>query len=112
MFTSLQTQMRFLLAGIYLLKRAFQRYCDLSFWIECSFRTALKRAGARAQEGLSPDETIAAYRTIYVPAQEIHFERDNLRAAATAAIDNNAEYMGALSLRRRSGRHGGSSRFT
>ena len=40
------------LEGIYLLKRAFQSYYDLSFWIECSFETALERAIARAQEGL------------------------------------------------------------
>ena len=76
------------LEGIYLLKRAFQSYYDLSFWIECSFETALERAIARAQEGLPPEETVTAYRRIYFPAQEIHFERDNPRAAATASINN------------------------
>jgi uridine kinase len=74
--------------GIYLLKRQFQSHYDLSFWIDCSFETALERAVARAQEGLSPDLTRAAYRTIYFPAQEIHFARDDPRAAATAVIDN------------------------
>ena len=77
-----------ILEGIYLLKREFQSYYDLSFWIECSFDTALERAIARAQEGLPPEDTVAAYRTIYFPAQEIHFERDNPRAAATAMINN------------------------
>lgn len=42
-----------LLEGIYLLKRPFQAYYDLSIWIECSFETALERAIARAQEGLT-----------------------------------------------------------
>ena len=79
-----------LLEGIYLLKRAFQTYYDLSFWIDCSSDTALARAVARAQEGLSHEETVAAYTGIYFPAQEIHFERDNPRAVATAIINNDA----------------------
>ena len=82
------------LEGIYLLKRAFQAYYDLSFWIECSFPTALTRAIARGQEGLSADDTVRAYRTIYFPAQEIHFERDDPRAAATALIDNDVATNG------------------
>jgi uridine kinase len=77
-----------LLEGIYLLKRQFQGFYDLSFWIDCSFATALERAIFRGQEGLSPQETIAAYRTIYFPAQEIHFQRDHPRAAADSVIDN------------------------
>lgn len=77
-----------MLEGIYLLKREFQPYYDPSFWSECSFDTALERAIARAQEGLPPEETVAAYRRIYFPAQQIHFERDNPRAAATATINN------------------------
>jgi hypothetical protein len=40
-----------LLEGIYLLKRAFQRYYDVSIWIACSLETALQRALARGQEG-------------------------------------------------------------
>lgn len=76
------------LEGIYLLKRAFQGYYDLSSWIDCSFETALQRALSRAQEGLPPQETVRAYRTIYFPAQEIHFQRDDPRAAATLIIDN------------------------
>ena len=74
--------------GIYLLKRQFQPHYDLSFWIDCTFETALERAIARAQEGLAPDLTRAAYRTIYFPAQEIHFARDEPRSAATAIIGN------------------------
>ena len=77
-----------LLEGIYLLKRPFQSYFDLSFWVECSFETALKRAVARSQEGLSPAETVAAYQTIYFPAQRIHFEQDQPQQAATAIIRN------------------------
>ncbi len=78
------------LEGIYLLKRAFQAHYDLSIWIECSFETALKRAVSRAQEGLSPKETIRDYRTIYVPAQEIHFKRDNPKGAATLIVNNDS----------------------
>lgn len=78
------------LEGIYLLKREFLKYYDLSFWVECSFETALRRAVARAQEGLEPGETIRAYEAIYFPAQKIHFQRDNPQAAATAIIHNEA----------------------
>jgi uridine kinase len=76
------------LEGIYLLKRAFQCNYDLSCWIDCSFDTALDRAVARAQEGLSAEETIRAYRTIYFPAQEIHFRRDHPQRAATLHLSN------------------------
>lgn len=78
------------LEGIYLLKRGFQNYYDLSCWIECSFETALDRAIARAQEGLPAAETIRAYRTIYFPAQEIHFRQDNPKAAATMIVNNDS----------------------
>jgi uridine kinase len=74
--------------GIYLLKRELRAHHDVSFWIDCSFETALERAIARAQEGLPVDETVRAYRTIYFPAQEIHFTRDEPRAAATRVITN------------------------
>ena len=78
------------LEGIYLMKRAFQAYYDLSIWVECSFDTALERAIPRAQEGLSPEETIRAYRTIYFPAQEIHFRRDSPKTEATLIVNNDA----------------------
>jgi uridine kinase len=76
------------LEGIYLLKRSFQGHYDVSIWIDCSFETALERAIARAQEALPSEATVRAYRTIYFPAQEIHFQRDNPRAAATMIVDN------------------------
>ncbi len=78
------------LEGIYLLTRAFQAHYDLSIWVECSFDTALERAISRAQEGLPPEETICTYRTIYFPAQEIHFQRDNPKAGATLIVNNDA----------------------
>ena len=80
-----------LLEGIYLLKRPFQAYYDLSIWIECSFETALKRAIARAQEGLTREATTEAYRNIYFPAQEIHLQRDDPRGAASSIVDNDAQ---------------------
>jgi uridine kinase len=79
-----------LLEGAYLLKQPFQAYYDLSVWIECSFETALQRAIARAQEGLTPQATAEAYRVIYFPAQEIHFQRDDPRRAATLIVNNDS----------------------
>jgi formate hydrogenlyase transcriptional activator len=71
-----------LLEGIFLLKREHRFQPNLSLWVDCSFETALERAIARAQEGLSPEETAHACRTIYFPAQRIHLERDDPRGAA------------------------------
>ena len=76
-----------LLEGIFLFKREFVHYYDLKIWIDCPFETALERAIARSQEGLSPEETISAYETTYFPAQRIHFDRDDPRAA-DLLIDN------------------------
>ncbi|AMW26914.1 uridine kinase family protein [Arthrospira platensis] len=77
-----------ILEGIFLLKQEFQSYYDLSFWIECSWETALERAIRRSQEGLSQQETVKAYQAIYFPAQKIHWERDKPRQAVTARINN------------------------
>ncbi|SRR6266567_2299176 len=66
----------------------YRNLFDLTIWVDCSFPTALARALARAQEGLSPAETIRAYETIYFPAQKIHFARDNPRETADLIIDN------------------------
>ena len=80
-----------LLEAIYLLQPDFISYYDFAVWIDCSFETALKRALARGQEGLPPQETVKAYQTIYFPAQEIHFQRDNPRSLATAIINNDPQ---------------------
>ncbi len=77
-----------LLEGIFLLKRAYRDYFDLSFWIDCTFETALERALARRQEHLGRDETIRAYETIYFPAQRIHLAQDAPREFATAVLNN------------------------
>jgi len=82
------------LEGIFLLKRGFQRYYDVSVWLDCGFATALERAIARAQEGLSPEETVRAYRDIYFPAQQIHFQRDAPRSAATLVLNNDPRAQG------------------
>ncbi|MEW6209552.1 MAG: uridine kinase [Acidobacteriota bacterium] len=79
-----------LLEGIYLFKRAYRHHFDLAFWIDCSFDTAIERALERRQEGLPADETIHAYRTIYFPAQQIHFDRDRPRASADFIINNDS----------------------
>jgi uridine kinase len=89
-----------LLEGIYLLQPAFLRHYDLKIWIECSFETALERAVARGQEALSDDLTVAAYRTIYFPAQRLHFAYDGPREAADLILINDPRLDG-LELERR-----------
>jgi len=87
-----------LLEGIYLLKRSFRGQYDLSIWVECGFETALARAIARGQEGLSPAATARAYRTIYFPAQRIHLERDDPRGSADLLLPNDPVAVRGLSM--------------
>jgi uridine kinase len=77
-----------LLEGVYLLQPEFLPHYDLSLWVDCTFETAIARAVDRGQEGLPPDETVRAFRTIYLPAQQIHFERDRPRQAADIVVPN------------------------
>jgi uridine kinase len=76
--------------GIYLFKRALRDAYDLAVWVDCSFDTALARAVARGQEGLPPDATIEAYRTIYFPAQHHHFRVDQPQDEADYLLPNGA----------------------
>jgi len=78
-----------LVEGIFLFKPQYRKYFDLTIWIDCSFSTALARAINRAQEGLSPANTIAAYDTIYFPAQRIHLTLDKPREHADLIFENN-----------------------
>jgi len=68
------------LEGSFLLKRELRERYGLSFWVECSFETALRRALLRDQEGLPEGQLIADYGWIYFPAQRIHLVRDGLQA--------------------------------
>jgi len=77
-----------LVEGIFLFKQAYRRLFDLGIWVDCSFSTALARALQRGQEGLHPADTIAAFETIYFPAQRIHFEQDHPRESADLILDN------------------------
>jgi uridine kinase len=77
-----------LVEGIFLFKPRYRKYFDLAIWIDCSFPTALERAIDRAQEGLSPANTIAAYDTIYFPAQRIHLAQDKPRENADLIFEN------------------------
>ena len=81
-----------LMEGIFLLKRAYRDRFDFAVWVDCSFERALQRAIARGQEDLPPSETIRAFESIYFPAQRIHFEHDEPRAAADFVIDNNQSH--------------------
>jgi uridine kinase len=76
------------LEGAYLFKRAYRAHFDLAVWVDCSWQTALERSIARAQEGLPPEETVPAYRTIFFPAEEIHFARDDPRGGADLIVAN------------------------
>ena len=76
------------LEGAYLFKRAYRGHFDLAVWVDCSWETALERSIARAQEGLSPDETVVAYRTIYFPAERLHFALDDPKSSADLVVIN------------------------
>jgi uridine kinase len=77
-----------LVEGIFLFKQAYRSLFDVAIWVDCTFATALARALQRAQEGLPSAETIAAYETIYFPAQRIHLDQDNPRGSADLILDN------------------------
>ena len=81
-----------LVEGIFLFKPQYRKYFDLTIWIDCSFPTALARAIDRAQEGLSAANTIAAYDTIYFPAQKIHLAHDKPRENADLILENDMRY--------------------
>jgi len=76
--------------GIFLLKREFRGNYDLTFWVDCSFQTALARALQRNQEGLSGGEIVRDYQTIYFAAQKLHFAKDAPRENADFVIENGA----------------------
>ena len=83
-----------ILEGVFLLKPEFRRYHDLALWVDCTHETALERAILRGQEGLPPDETVRAFRTIYFPAQEIHERLDTPRSAADLIVCNDPRLEG------------------
>ena len=83
--------------GIFLLRRELRAYYDLAVWIECSFETALKRAMARNQEGLSEAALIEEYTRVYFPAQEYHLLRDDPAASANLRIANDLSRAGLTS---------------
>jgi uridine kinase len=76
-----------ILEGIFLFRKELRKNYDLAFWVECSFETALRRALLRNQEGLSEEETIRDYRTIYFPAQRIHLMRDEPLSNADGIVE-------------------------
>lgn len=92
-----------LVEGIFLFKPQYRRYFDLAIWIDCSFPTALARAIDRAQEGLSPANTIATYETIYFPAQRIHLAQDQPRENADLILDNDTHRRATPASTRSSG---------
>jgi uridine kinase len=71
-------------------KRAYRGHFDLAVWVDCSWETALERAIARSQEGLSRDETIHSYETIFFPAEKVHFARDDPRGSSDLIVPNDS----------------------
>ncbi|HEU4870758.1 MAG TPA: hypothetical protein VFT08_07915 [Pyrinomonadaceae bacterium] len=88
-----------LVEGIFLFKPQYRKHFDVAIWVECTFATALVRAIARGQEGLSPANTIAAYETFYFPAQRIHLAHDKPRENADLIFENDA--YSAIQIKRR-----------
>ncbi len=82
-----------LLEGIFLFKREYRPLFDIRIWMDCDQDTALERAVNRCQEGLAEAETIAAYRSIYIPAQEIHAARDRPRVSADVRFNNGKKHQ-------------------
>lgn len=87
-----------LLEGIFLLKRTWRAHYDLSFWVDCTFETALERAVRRGQEGVPPAETVRAFRTIYFPAQRLHLAKDEPRAAASHVLVNDSRLVSGVEV--------------
>jgi len=79
------------LEGIFLFKKELRKNYDLAFWVECSFETALQRALLRNQEGLSKEEIIRDYHTIYFPAQRIHLTRDDPKSNVDGIVENDEQ---------------------
>lgn len=77
-----------LFEGIFLYMSRYLPYFDLKIWIDCSFESAMRCAIVRSQEGLSPEETVTAYREIYFPAQLLHLTSDRPKASADIIFDN------------------------
>jgi uridine kinase len=89
-----------LVEGIFLLRQDLRERYDLSFWIDCSFETALERSLARNQEGLTKDRLISDYERIYFPAQRIHLATDWPRFFADAILSNEESQPSSLVLAR------------
>jgi uridine kinase len=87
-----------LLEGIFLLKRTWRAHYDLRFWVDCTFETALERAVRRGQEGVSPAQTVRAFRPIYFPAQRLHLAKDEPRAAASHVLANDPRLAGGVEV--------------
>ena len=77
-----------ILEGIFLLKQELRHHYDLTFWIDCTFETALERALQRNQEGLPADGIVHDYHTIYFPAERIHLAIDDPHSAANGIYTN------------------------
>jgi uridine kinase len=78
-----------LIEGIFLLKKKYLSLYDYKIWVDCSFKTGLKRAIKRNAENLDPENLILDYNTFYYPAQQLHFKKDNPQKTADIVFDNN-----------------------
>jgi uridine kinase len=77
-----------LLEGIFLLKRELRERYDQAWWIDCPPDAAHRRAVERGQGHRSPEQAMADYERIYLPAQRYHLAVDSPVAAADGIFLN------------------------
>ena len=94
-----------LLEGIFLFRRELREQYDLSFWLDCSFATALDRVVSRNQERQSLERLLADYQRIYFPAQHLHLAADWPRFFADVLLPNEQEHTPALTFSLRTAAH-------
>jgi uridine kinase len=70
--------------GLFLLRRDIRGSFDLSFWVECSFDTALERA-IEARHG-SAAAVLALHDQVLLPALKMHLHCDDPRSHADGVI--------------------------
>lgn len=81
-----------LVEGIFLFQPSWFHEFDMSIWVDCLETTALKRAIARNQEGVSEEALVAEYHQIYFPAQHYHRHQDNPTQLAEFLFNNDSEF--------------------
>ena len=75
--------------GAFLFREGRQREFDLSLWLEIGWELALERAASRPRDVErfgSPTAVRERYETRYLPAQQMHLERDHPKRGVTMVV--------------------------